>query len=170
MQRRSFLTRMALCSILGVAALSLGGCGFHLRGLGDTTLTVDRLALDAADSPLTSVVRNALEQAGTQLDQDAALRLTLGSEDIQRRELGVGETGSREIEMTLRAPFAVQRREDAAYLIHQQQLEVTTTVNVQDSNLLARDDQIKEALKELRQRAAQQLLDRLRPLSVGGVE
>ena len=169
MQRRTSLTRMALYSILGVATLNLSGCGFHLRGLGDTSLGVERLTLEAPNAPLTEEVQNALEQVGTKLDKNAPLRLTLGREETQERELGIRDAGNQDIELTLRAPFSVQRKKDGAYLIHPQQIEVFNVVDTQDSNLLARDDRLTEARQELRQRAAEQLLDRLRPLSVDSV-
>ncbi|WP_148255062.1 LPS-assembly lipoprotein LptE [Aidingimonas lacisalsi] len=161
MRRRTFLTHTL--ALMGAASLT--GCGFQLRGLGSDVATIDSLALDAADSDLTSVVRSELESGGTRLDDAAPLRLNLGKESLRQSVLTFGSAGSREIELTLTAPFSVQRSADDAYLMNQEQIEVTTSYSVNDDNLLAQDDLRAEATERLRQEAARQLLDRLRPLA-----
>lgn len=161
MKRRLFLTMLAV----GSASLGLAGCGFRLRGLNESLAIPEGLAFEGTDDALSPVVRETLEQAGTRLDGQAPLRLNLGRERIEEYSLSFGGAGSKELELRLTAPFSVQRREDDAYLLDQQQLDVTTTVIVNDDNLLAQDDLRDEARQRLRRDAANQLLDRLRPLT-----
>ncbi|SDM67363.1 LPS-assembly lipoprotein [Franzmannia pantelleriensis] len=160
MQRRRFLH----LSLAAGAGLALAGCGFHLRGLDTPVMSLDSIALVAADSDLTPAVQAALERAGTAIRDDAPLRLNLGDESFRESRRTFGSAASREIEMTLRAPFSVQRQRDNAYLLNQQQLEVSTNFSISDDNLLAQEDLREEARQELREEAARRLLDRLRAL------
>ncbi|GHC29819.1 LPS assembly lipoprotein LptE [Aidingimonas halophila] len=161
MRRRTFLTY----SLAMLGTTGLVGCGFRLRGLDGDIAGLDRLAFDAADSDLSDVVRDELEGAGTLIDDKAPLRLNLGPETLNQSVLTFGSAGSREIELTLTAPFSVQQTANDAYLMNQEQLEVTTTYSVTDDNLLAQDDLRAEATERLRRDAARQLLDRLRSLA-----
>ena len=160
MQRRRFLHLTLATS----AGLALAGCGFRLRGLDTPVLSLDSIALVAADSELAPTVQAALESAGTTLRDDATLRLNLGSETFRESRRTFGSAASREIEMTLTTPFSVQRQRDNAYLLDQQQLEVSTNFSISDDNLLAQDDIRAEARQQLREEAAQRLIDRLRAL------
>lgn len=161
MKRRQFLQ----ASLLGAASLILAGCGFRLRGYQTEGLGLEALSYVPADSELAPIVRNALINADIRLLADAPLRLNLGPERISETSLTHGDAGSQEIVIRLTAPFSVQRAEDGAYLLNQQQLDVETTLNVSDDNLLAQDNIRAEAHEQLRRDAARQLLDRLRPLA-----
>lgn len=160
MQRRHFL-RLTLA---GVAGLGLSGCGFRLRGL-EAGGGPEALHLAAANDDLAQAVRERLAQAGTRLDEAAALRLNLGAERLRERPLGVAESGNREIELILEAPFSVQRVADGAYLLPREILGVSRRLHINEANLLAADDQRREAEAQLRREAASRLLERLRPLA-----
>ncbi|QTF91377.1 LPS assembly lipoprotein LptE [Halomonas sp. BM-2019] len=162
MQRRTFLT----LGLVGTAGLALAGCGFRLRGFDAPAAVFDELALAGPDSDLARLVRERLEAAGTRVHDDAERVLNLGQPEIRRRSLSVLDTGPREEEMALIAPFSVQRASDGAYLLDQQRLEVSTRYTVSDSNLLIQDDLREEARQELREAAQRQLLDRLRSLAL----
>ncbi len=161
MQRRTFLT----LGLAGIAGLVLTGCGFQLRGFDEPTSGIDELALAGPDSEFSRLARERLEASGTRVHEGAARVLNLGQEETRRRNLSVLDSGPREEEMTLIVPFSVQRRRDGAYLLDQQQLEVSTRYTVSDANLLIQDDLRDEARLGLRKAAARQLLDRLRSLS-----
>ncbi|WP_416137135.1 LPS assembly lipoprotein LptE [Halomonas sp. HK25] len=162
MQRRTFLT----LGLAGTAGLALAGCGFRLRGFDEPGAVIDELALAGPDSELSRLARERLEAAGTRVHDGAERVLNLGQPDTRRRNLSVLDSGPREEEMTLIAPFSVQRRGDGAYLLDQQQLEVSTRYTVSDANLLIQDDLREEARQQLREAAVRQLLDRLRSLSL----
>lgn len=160
MQRRTFLT----LGLTGIASLALSGCGFRLRGFGEPTAVINELALSGSDSDLSRLTRKRLEDSGTRVHDGAVRVLNLGQEETQRRNLSVLDSGPREEEMTLIVPFSVQRRRDGAYLLDQQQLEVSTRYTVSDANLLTQDDLREEARQALREAAVRRLLDRLRSL------
>lgn len=161
MQRRTLLA----LGLSGTAALALAGCGFRLRGFDAPDAGLAELALAGPDGPLARRVAERLEAAGTRVHDPAPLVLNLGAEAIRERQRSVRDSGSRELESTLTAPFSVQRRSDGAYLLDQQQLEVSTQFTISDDNLLAQERLREEAHERLRRDAARQLLERLRPLA-----
>lgn len=160
MQRRTFLT----LGLAGTAGLALAGCGFRLRGFDDPSPVLDELSLAGPDGELSRLSRERLEAAGTRVRDGAALRLNLGEAEIRRRGLSVLDSGPRDEEMTLVAPFSVQRASDGAYLLDQQRLEVSTRYTVSDADLLNQEELREEARRELLDAAVRQLLDRLRAL------
>ena len=169
MQRRRFL-KQGLKVAMGATAVStlglgLGGCGFQLRGYGEPLPALPALALSGPQGELTPVVREALTRAGTRIDEQAALRLNLGRATVSETNRGLPGAGSRDIELTLTAPFSVQRQASDAYLLDQQTLEVRERISVNDNELLAQDDARRAARERLREAAARQLLERLRPLA-----
>ncbi|MGB8711763.1 MAG: LPS assembly lipoprotein LptE [Onishia taeanensis] len=169
MQRRRFL-KQGLRVAMGTAAFStlglgLGGCGFQLRGYGEPLPVLPALALSGADGEFMSAVRKALTRAGTRIDDQAALRLNLGRASISETDPGLPGAGSRDIDLTLTAPFSVQRQATDAYLLDQQTLDVSERISVNDNELLAQDDARRAARKSLHEAAARQLLERLRPLA-----
>ncbi|GHE19835.1 LPS assembly lipoprotein LptE [Halomonas urumqiensis] len=161
MQRRHFLT----LTLAGVAAVGLGGCGFRLRGSGSAISQLDELAIAGVDSDLSRLLRRELEGRGTRVTSEASRQLNLGTEEIRQYRLSVLDAGSQEEEMTLRIPFSVQRREDAAYLLSEQTLAVSTRYTVNSDNLLTQQEQRDEARDQLRQDAAHQLVERLNALA-----
>lgn len=161
MQRRSFLIR--LLGMCGVAAM-LGGCGFQLRGLDARELDIDALALTAPPSQFTEELRRRIAGAGVELRDDAPLRLNLGEERLEEYALRGGDTIYNETELHLIVPFSIQRRSDGAYLLDQQRIDVVTTYQASEGNLLVRDELREMALTNLYHDATRQLVARLRNL------
>jgi LPS-assembly lipoprotein len=160
MQRRTFLGLL----LTGSASLGLSGCGYRLRGLDTPGPAINELAISGSDSDFARMVQERLEAGDTHVHAQAALVLNLGDEEFRERPLGVQDTGPREMEMSLRVPFSVQRRSDGAYRLPQQSFEVVTRFTVSDDNLLAQEELREEAQQELRRDATRRLLDRLRSL------
>ncbi|MDZ7853145.1 MAG: hypothetical protein U5L98_10995 [Halomonas sp.] len=160
MQRRTLL----LLGLAAGASLALAGCGFRLRGLDQPMLASDALALEGADSELARQAARRLVRAGTRIDDQAALVLNLGRETFRERRLSVLDSGPRELEISLEVPFSVQRRDDGAYLLDQQRLEVSERITVNDDQLLAQDDLREATHDRLRDNAVRQLMERLRAL------
>jgi LPS-assembly lipoprotein len=57
--------------LLAAAALSLGGCGFHLRGEAQLPPGMERIFVDSADpyGPLKKNLEKALQRSGAQIEQ-----------------------------------------------------------------------------------------------------
>ncbi|WP_353981914.1 LPS assembly lipoprotein LptE [Salinicola endophyticus] len=158
------MRRPVVIGLMALALTTLAGCGFQLRGLGQAELPFSDIALSANVSPFSEIVRQRLQSAGPRIDDSADLRLNLGDEQVRDRRLTRADSGSRETEITLTAPFSVQRVSDGAYLLSQQQLETSTTVLLSDDNLYASDEMRKQTVERLRREAADQLIDRLAAL------
>ncbi|MAY70331.1 MAG: hypothetical protein CME82_02570 [Halomonas sp.] len=160
MQRRHFLG----LTLASGAALLLAGCGFHLRGVGGEVLSLDSLALDGADSPFAEQLAKRLESLGTRVDETASLRLNLGGEDVNIRQVGVLDTGSQDQQLVLRIPYSIQRASDGAYLADRQAVEVLEEFSITDDNLLSQDELRTDALENARREAVRQMIDRLRAI------
>ncbi|GAB3340906.1 LPS assembly lipoprotein LptE [Chromohalobacter beijerinckii] len=163
MKRRSLIIRSLL--LLTLTTL-LAGCGFQLRGLDAAALDIPALTLSSPDGRFEDAVEQALQGTGTTLEDNAPLRVNLSEEQVRETRLTQGASGNQERRLTLSVPFSVQRSEDNAYLLDQQTLEASTTLSVDNNNLLAQDELRDEALDSLRQEAARQLVDRLRALEI----
>ncbi|MAM56944.1 MAG: hypothetical protein CMN25_06370 [Salinicola sp.] len=155
------MRRTALAGLMAVSLTVLAGCGFQLRGLHQPALGISELSLSANVSPLSEEVRRSLESAGTRVVEDADLRVNLGDERIGENRLTRSDSGSRETSITLTAPFSVQRVSDSAYLLNQQQLEVSTTVLLSTDDIYSGEEARTNAIEQLRRDAATQLIDRL---------
>ncbi|WP_136247631.1 LPS-assembly lipoprotein LptE [Halomonas borealis] len=160
MQRRDFLR----FTLAGVAGLTLGGCGFRLRGFDQQALDLESLAIAGADDAFSRLAARRLEAAGVAVREAAPSVLNLGTERVEEQRLGVLESGSQERELTLSVPFSVQRRADGAYRLNQQILEVSERFSVSDDNLLVGDELREAATERLRREAVRRLMDRLRAL------
>ncbi|SDJ38510.1 LPS assembly lipoprotein LptE [Billgrantia gudaonensis] len=161
MQRRTFLTRV----LAGGTALALTGCGFRLRGFGESGTVIDELELAGPESELSRQLAERLRRDGTRLHAQAPWILTLGRPALDERRLSVLDAGSQEHEMVLSLPFSVQRRSDGAFVLPEQMLEVSERFTVSDDNLLAQEEIRREAETALHREAIRQLLERLRGLN-----
>ncbi|MCK2183414.1 LPS assembly lipoprotein LptE [Halomonas getboli] len=161
MQRRDFLR----FTLAGAAGLTLGGCGFRLRGLDQPALNLTALAVAGADDEFSRLVSQRLEASGVTVSDDAPLVLNLGAERVEEQQLGVLDSGSQERELTLSVPFSVQRSSDGAYRLDQQVVEASERYSFSDNNLLVGDELRDDATERLRREAVRRLMDRLRALS-----
>ncbi|ALM52270.1 LPS assembly lipoprotein LptE [Halomonas huangheensis] len=166
LQRRQFLGFTLSAGL----ALALAGCGFHLRGLDGDVLSLDQLAIagPGAESPFAEQLIEQLEAHGTQVTDNAPLRLNLNPEDSFIRAGGILNSGGQDETVVLNIPYSIQRTADSAYLVSRETLETTDTYTLQDGNLLSRDDLREEAQDRARREAVRQMIDRLRALPLSG--
>ncbi|WP_394424489.1 LPS assembly lipoprotein LptE [Vreelandella stevensii] len=157
MNRRHFLT-------LGSAACAvalLGGCGFRLRGT-DSMPNLPPLALEGdANSTLAQQLRTRLQQLGTEVENGAPWRVTLGTPSLQERRIGTDGRASREHELTLSTSLSVQQRETNAYALNNATLSTSTRIRVSDDDLLNRESLFQEAEQTLTRQLAQRIVERL---------
>lgn len=166
LQRRQFLGFTLSAGL----ALTLVGCGFHLRGLDGDVLSLDQLAIagPGAESPFAEQLIERLEANGTQVTDSAPLRLNLNPENSFIRAGGILNSGSQDETLVLNVPYSIQRTADSAYLVSRETLETTDTYTIPDGNLLSRDDLREDARGRARSEAVRQMIDRLRALSPSG--
>ncbi|MGC3872461.1 LPS assembly lipoprotein LptE [Halomonas sp. GXIMD04776] len=164
MKRRTFLVRSLSLLAMSTTGVALSGCGFQLRGLDQQALGFDTLDLNAPPTAFTDELKRRLNSDGVTLTDDAPLRLNVGSTEVKDVALGGGDLNYEEVELNLAVPFSVQRSSDDAYVLDQQVIEVVTTYQASDGNLLVRDDLRSQAVEALQRDAIRQLLERLSAL------
>lgn len=155
------MRRPLLIGLMAVTLTAIAGCGFQLRGLNQPVLELSEVALSANVSPFSETVRSALERSDTRVVDEADLRINLGDERISDNRLTRADSGSREIELVLTAPFSVQRTSDSAYLLNQQMLQVSSTVLISTDDIYSRGELRDETVARLRREAADQLIAKL---------
>ncbi|WP_110687595.1 LPS assembly lipoprotein LptE [Salinicola aestuarinus] len=156
--------RPVLIGLMAIALTTLAGCGFQLRGLNQPVLGLSEVALSTNVSPFSETVRRAIERTDTEIVDSADLRINLGDERISETRLTLADSGSRETRLVLTAPYSVQRTSDGAYLLNQEQLDVSTNTLISTDDIYSRDELRDEAIQRLRRDAAEQLITRLATL------
>lgn len=152
---------------LALAVYALAGCGFHLRGTGvgaslSTVLPAVRVVPpgSAAYDPFTVAVRDALTQAGTRVVTDPkAPALVLTGETSTIRVAAVNTVTAKVSEYLLqyRTGFRLTGlRPVAAQSIHLQRV-----YSFDPAQVLAREQQEQELMRDMRSDAAQQIVRRL---------
>lgn len=161
------MQRRTLCKYiltLGSASL-LTGCGFRLRGHDAPVSLLQEITLEGAPGSLLDRLAVRFENNGTVVNETAPWILTLGQEHIEDRNLSLLQAGNQQHEMTLRVTIAVQRRSDGAYRLPSEEVHIRDTYMLNDDNLLAAADYRGEMRNQLREQAAQHILQRLNNLS-----
>jgi len=143
------------------------GCGFHLRGSGSgemlpASLTTIRLVSPgaAANAPLTVAVRDALMQAGAQIVQTGdAPTLTLVGETTSTRVASVRITTAKANEYLLL--YTATFRLDGPQAIAPQTIRLQRDYSFDPTQVIAKEQQERELLRDMRRDAAQQIVRRL---------
>lgn len=167
--RRNSLVAAVLAGSL--CTLTLSGCGFQLRGVGEGSgPIVQHLQLniqsDTPQNQLARELRQRLETAGVSIDDSANLELNVGTPSYDESQIGYGGSGgNQERNIALRVPYSVQRMSDGAYVIDGQVVQVNGTYNTSTSQLLQRDQEREQLQRRLSREAASQLVERLRAIS-----
>lgn len=153
---------VAVCAI--ATALSLGGCGFHLRG--DVTYAFSSLYLNAqADTPLTNELRRALEGAtrmklaAAPADAQVVLDVTGVGDDKQVLSLSGGGR-VREFLLIKRAVIGAHDANGREWL-PTAEVTVRRSYTFNEAEVLAREAQEQRLLKEMQTDIVQQIVRRL---------
>lgn len=161
--KQLFAKFLLLCSL----ALSLPGCGFHLRGHEPLPPELHVLYLQSADpyDPLTKELRQVLQTIGVIMAQDsvsAPVTLQIINENFSQ-QLGAQGAGGQLTTYVLIYTLAYQLLDPKDRVIQASQT-ITSTRNYQvNANQLLGDLSVQESLKEdMRRDLINQLLNRLR--------
>jgi LPS-assembly lipoprotein len=80
------IIRQRLIEILMLALLTLGGCGFHLRGESPLLGTMSRLSVEGLPlSPIRQALISRLEKSGVVVSPDASVVISLLDENSEKR-------------------------------------------------------------------------------------
>lgn len=166
MPARRLARRTSLRALLaGGVLLTLAGCGFHLRGVGQAlTLGAASIAIDGAEPQLLNAVREQLryypDVALADAPAKAAVQLIVHSTASDKQTLSLRSDGRvAEYRLNYRLQFGLRR--DGQDLLQGAQLTTRRDFAWDDNNPLAMEQQEQRLLAELRQDAASQLLRRI---------
>lgn len=153
----------------GFAALVLiaAGCGFHLRGIGGSaalppSLSALRVAKTrgGANDPITVAVRDALTASGARIVETGTLpTLTLLDERVDSQVAAVRTTTAKAAEYTLR--YSVSFQLEGPQPVPLQTIRLQRDYSFDPNQVLAKEREERELLRDMRDDAAQQIVRRL---------
>lgn len=156
---------VALLSLVSCSLL-LVSCGFHLRGVGGATLppalSMIRLVppTSAANDPFTVAVRAALTQAGAKLvDTKDAPTLVLLPEQIETRVASVSTATAKASQYLLL--YSSGFRLEGPKPVAPQTIRLQRNYSFNPTQVLAKEQQEQDLLRDMRRDAAQQIVRRL---------
>lgn len=149
------LTRYILLAL----SISLGACGWHLRGL-DSGVRPQALALMVENrfEPLVLVTQDVMQQNGITINSQTPLQLHLGREQLSRRTVAVTSIGSAsQYELTL----SVQYRYTSPHIKPRlpNTLSTTRVFDFDPTNTVAKNEEENTLMNEMRRELAIRLLD-----------
>jgi LPS-assembly lipoprotein len=157
---RSFLLPLVACYVLLVS------CGFHLRGSGGAMLPAALATLRivpataAANDPFTVAVRDAVAQAGAQIvNTPEAPALVLLGEQTETRVAAVSTATAKASQYLLL--YSASFRLDGSQPLPTQTIRLQRSYSFNPTQVLAREQQEQELLRDMRRDAAQQIVRRL---------
>ena len=160
-QKRS----VARVVIVAVIALVISGCGFQLRGTGQTTILLESVYLNAIDNSgaLARELIDSLEQSGVEFTSNgnAQVRIRLDRERFSRRPVSTtGQINVAEYELTLEVGFEVLTR-GGDVLIPPTRIRTERIYTFDSSSLVGSNEEESLLNEEMRRDVIGQLLQRI---------
>jgi LPS-assembly lipoprotein len=160
-QKRS----VARVVIVAVIALVISGCGFQLRGTGQTTILLESVYLNAIDNSgaLARELIDSLEQSGVEFTSNgnAQVSIRLDRERFSRRPVSTtGQINVAEYELTLEVGFEVLTR-GGDVLIPPTRSRTERIYTFDSSSLVGSNEEESLLNEEMRRDVIGQLLQRI---------
>ena len=160
-QKRS----VARVVIVAVIALAISGCGFQLRGTGQTTILLESVYLNAIDNSgaLARELIDSLEQSGVEFTSNgnAQVSIRLDRERFSRRPVSTtGQINVAEYELTLEVGFEVLTR-GGDVLIPPTRIRTERIYTFDSSSLVGSNEEESLLNEEMRRDVIGQLLQRI---------
>ncbi|RZU37053.1 LPS-assembly lipoprotein [Fluviicoccus keumensis] len=142
-------------------ALSLGACGFHLRGSYAIPPELQRLNVSApGNSALSQPLRDALKTAGISLDS-GSYTLTLTTEKLTKQTSNTdGRAKVAEYTLLYDVRYRISRPDDAEPA-PEQKLSLRRSYQYDTTAIVGKSEEEETLIRELYADAAQQILRRL---------
>lgn len=151
--------------LIGVLALGLSACGFHLRGAVDLPEDLRNIYLDTDDSNLTRELSALLEDGGgttVPVREDADVILKVGPGLFDRRVLSFDPDTGKELEIEISYALAYSaKRLDGETIQARRVLTLQRNYIFDSSALLGTTRQESTLRQEMRRDAVQQILRQL---------
>jgi LPS-assembly lipoprotein len=159
--------RWAVVAVFVFMAHAIVGCGFHLRGTGSAGILPASLATvrvvmtgTAINEPLAVAVREAIAQAGARVVDTAGTPvLTLSDERVESQVASVRTATAKASEYTLR--YTASFRLDGPQPVPSQTIRLQRDYAFDPNSVLAKEQEERELLRDMRRDAAQQIVRRL---------
>ncbi|MCU1727766.1 LPS assembly lipoprotein LptE [Pseudomonas sp. 7P_10.2_Bac1] len=151
--------------VMGLAVL-LSACGFQLRGTGTNQLTLTELGLSARDAYGETVrsLRQALENSGVKVTDNAPYKLVLNNEQESQRAASYTGTGSTaEYELTKVLNYQIKGQNDLVLL--ENKIEAHKYFMQDTGNIAGSTQEAALVRKEMDRDLVQQVLLRLEQLT-----
>ena len=157
--------RQLVVALLVVITLQLSACGFRLRGAIELPESLSTIAIEGTTehSELGRVLYRSLKRGGVTIvsTTDAALRLQILKDDVQRRVLSVDASGkANEYELKHRLHYSAIDN-NGEPLVLDQEISTVRAYQFDPNSILAKGDEEKKLRKDIILRSAQQLLRQL---------
>lgn len=146
--------------------LGLASCGFHLRGMTDLPIWLDHVTVISKDGnkELISLLKSQLEGYKIHVDPDpehAQYWLIINRSFYQQKIISIGaSTNPRQYQMILSIEFMLQTRKGKV-IKEPSTVTATRQLTVNNNRILGSNDEEDTLLKEMRQDAIIQLINRL---------
>lgn len=152
-------------------ALLLTACGFHLRGTGSYNFQLTELDFRAADilSPLAKTLESRLEAQGVELTPEAEYTLYLEREENTSRIVSF-TAGTRSSERMLTSAVNLEIRYQNLPALYKARAEVQRTLDFNQNNVSASDEEKSMLTKEMRNELVTQVLMRLQSIKLQELE
>lgn len=152
--------------VVALCALATVSCGFHLRGSGGAMLPPSLAAVrvvmagPGVNEPLAVAVRQAITQAGARVvESPGAPTLSLVRESVDSQVASVRTATGKASEYTLR--YAATFRLDGPQPVAEQTVRLQRDYSFDPDRVLAKEQEERELLNNMRRDAAQQIVRRL---------
>lgn len=160
---------MRATGIWVICLILLSGCGFQLRGNDQAAMPMDTLALayPGGRYPLADMLRDALVARNVQVPEQSAdhLTLQLTAERLNRRALTLNNRGGAgQYELTLEVDAYVLM--SGNLIAGPETLAVTGSFFEDTANISGSNNGVEQALDDMRRELADQIVRRLRLLSL----
>jgi len=157
--------RQLLVALLVVITLQLSACSFRLRGAIKLPESLSTIAIEGTTehSELGRVLYRSLKRGGVTIvsTTDAALRLQILKDDVQRRVLSVDASGkANEYELKHRLHYSAIDN-NGEPLVLDQEISTVRAYHFDPNIVLAKGDEERKLRKDIILRSAQQLLRQL---------
>jgi LPS-assembly lipoprotein len=147
--------------LITLAAL-LSGCGFQLRGTGDTQFALTELDVSARNAYGETVkqVREALENNQVKLSSSAPYHLILTREESKQRAASYS-TASRSAEIEQSKTLSYEIRGENQLLLLQNEIEVQSIYTQDQNNIAGSGEEAAQSGQEMQRALVQRLVQSL---------
>lgn len=162
------ITRGLVCALLAAAALSLTGCGFHLRNQANLPFSSLYIQASAGSTFAPKLKRDIGNASGTKLvtnAKDAEATVQVISELQERQILSLSSSG-RVQELTLLYHVTIRVYDAKREFLTPTEIVLRRDLTYQDTDVIAKEQEEALLYRDMQSDAVQQVMRRLQALQI----